>query len=159
MKCWMQWTKAKLGKQECVWWWPVWWLTWQRNFNHQECSRFQGFKKSQEIIWGSQTQKLKKLGLNWCVPCCSHSLKGNLIWLSLGKNYCYLATTYLPFCFSPPPEVTVFCLQLPLLSEVIHETLIHWEETYSSDLQGCFHPWIASLGEAFSTKPGAHKRW
>lgn len=153
MKCWMQWTKAKLGKEECVWRWPVWWLTWQRNLNHQECSRFQGFKKSQEIIWGSQTQKLKTWSELMCAMLLTFTERQSNLTFSWEKLLlpCYLLFALL---LQPAPGGHSF---LPTASSFIWgHPMRPWS---TSDLHGCFHPWIASLGEAFSTKPGAHKLW
>lgn len=88
----------------------------------------------------------------WCL---SHALKSFQTWLSLGgkKNNGCIATTYSPFCFSQPLEFTVFCLLLRSLSKAILQDIDTLErKLIISDLRSCVHPWIASLGEAFSTQ-------
>lgn len=69
------------------------------------------------------------------------------------KNDGCIATTYSPLCFSQPLEFTVLCLLLRSLSKAILQDIDTLErKLIVSDLRGCVHPWIASLGEAFSTQ-------
>ena len=68
------------------------------------------------------------------------------------KDSC-IATTYLPFCFSQPLEFMVFSLLLHSWSKAILQAIDPLERRLIiSDLWGCFHPRIVSLGEAFSTR-------